>query len=88
MYVHDNSPSGTCPTNHTRLHDCRLNPSYPHYIYFGWRHASNQKEEYETQLERMNNAMSTENQGLQHDNKQLNALIKEYEQTLDTLMSE
>jgi len=36
----------------------------------------------------MNNAMSAENQGLQHDNKQLNSLIKEYEQTLDTLMSE
>ncbi|KAK7469095.1 hypothetical protein VKT23_003586 [Stygiomarasmius scandens] len=34
----------------------------------------------------MNNAMSAENQGLQHDNKQLNSLIKEYEQTLDTLM--
>ncbi|THV05213.1 hypothetical protein K435DRAFT_713147 [Dendrothele bispora CBS 962.96] len=44
------------------------------------------KEEYEAELERMNNAMAAENQGLQHDNKQLNSLIKEYEQTLDTLM--
>jgi hypothetical protein len=34
----------------------------------------------------MNNAMSAENQSLQYDNKQLNALIKEYEQTLETLM--
>jgi len=27
-----------------------------------------------------------ENQALQHDNKQLNALIKEYETTLETVM--
>ncbi|KIK07997.1 hypothetical protein K443DRAFT_672882 [Laccaria amethystina LaAM-08-1] len=45
------------------------------------------KEEYETELERMNATMMTENQGLQHDNKQLNALIKDFEQTLETLMS-
>jgi hypothetical protein len=44
------------------------------------------KEAYDGELERMNNAMSAENQGLQYDNKQLNALIKEYEQTLETLM--
>lgn len=44
-------------------------------------------EEYDTELEHMNAAMSQENQALQHDNKQLNALIKEYEQTLETLMS-
>jgi uncharacterized protein YaaN involved in tellurite resistance len=44
-------------------------------------------EEYDSELERMNVAMSAENQGLQHDNKQLNALIKEYEQTLETLMT-
>jgi len=35
----------------------------------------------------MNAVMAAENQGLQHDNKQLNALIKEYEQTLETLMT-
>ena len=35
----------------------------------------------------MNAVMAGENQSLQHDNKQLNALIKEYEQTLETLMS-
>jgi hypothetical protein len=35
----------------------------------------------------MNAAMTTENIALQHDNKQLNALIREYEQTLETLMS-
>ncbi|TFK40628.1 hypothetical protein BDQ12DRAFT_679779 [Crucibulum laeve] len=45
------------------------------------------KEEYDAELERMNSAMSAENQSLQHDNKQLNTLIKEYEQTLETLMS-
>jgi len=45
------------------------------------------KEEYDSELDNMNAAMMLENQGLQHDNKQLNALIKEYEQTLETLMS-
>lgn len=35
----------------------------------------------------MNAALSTENQSLQYDNKQLNSLLKEYEQTLDTVMS-
>lgn len=35
----------------------------------------------------MNAAIATENQGLQHDNKQLSSLIKEYEQTLETVMS-
>lgn len=45
------------------------------------------KEEYEGELDRINSAMISENMSLQHDNKQLNGLIKEYEQTLDTLMS-
>lgn len=45
-------------------------------------------EEYDAELEHMNTTMAQENQNLQHDNKQLNALIKEYEQTLETLMSE
>ena len=44
-------------------------------------------EEYEAEVENMNTVMTAENQSLQHDNKQLNALIKEYEQTLETLMS-
>jgi hypothetical protein len=44
-------------------------------------------EEYEAEVENMNTIMTAENQNLQHDNKQLNALIKEYEQTLETLMS-
>ncbi|KAK0487316.1 hypothetical protein IW261DRAFT_1447215 [Armillaria novae-zelandiae] len=35
----------------------------------------------------MNTMMSSENQNLQYDNKQLNTLIKEYEQTLETVMS-
>ncbi|KAJ7254344.1 hypothetical protein B0H12DRAFT_1017084 [Mycena haematopus] len=42
---------------------------------------------YDAELERMNAAMTTENIALQHDNKQLNALIREYEQTLETLMN-
>ncbi|KAF4617461.1 hypothetical protein D9613_006090 [Agrocybe pediades] len=45
------------------------------------------QEEYDRELENMNASMSAENLNLQHDNKQLNSLIKEYEQTLETLMS-
>jgi hypothetical protein len=44
-------------------------------------------EDYDAELERMNTAMMAENQALQHDNKQLNTLIKEYETTLETVMS-
>ena len=44
-------------------------------------------EEYNAELERMNAQMSAENLALQNDNKQLNALIKEYEQTLENLMT-
>jgi hypothetical protein len=43
-------------------------------------------EEYDAELEHMNSAMMAENQALQHDNKQLNVLIKEYETTLETVM--
>ncbi len=43
-------------------------------------------EEYDAELERMNSTMIAENLALQHDNKQLNALIKEYETTLETVM--
>lgn len=35
----------------------------------------------------MNADMITENQGLQYDNKQLNSLLKEYEQTLESVMA-
>ena len=35
----------------------------------------------------MNAALIIENQQLQHENKQLNVLLKEYEQTLETVMS-
>ena len=42
---------------------------------------------YNAELERMNAAIAAENQVLQNDNKQLNALIKEYEQTLESLMT-
>ncbi|KAJ7147545.1 hypothetical protein C8R43DRAFT_1237330 [Mycena crocata] len=45
------------------------------------------KELYDAELERMNSQMTLENIGLQHDNKQLNTLIREYEQTLETLMN-
>jgi hypothetical protein len=42
---------------------------------------------YESELERMNASMTADNHALQRDNKQLNALIKEYEQTLENVMS-
>lgn len=35
----------------------------------------------------MNAALIIENQQLQHENKQFNVLLKEYEQTLETVMS-
>lgn len=35
----------------------------------------------------MTSVIAGENQALQYDNKQLNLLIKEYEQTLETLMT-
>ncbi|KAI0670996.1 hypothetical protein C8Q78DRAFT_1078944 [Trametes maxima] len=41
---------------------------------------------YEAELERMNVAMSAENQTLLNDNRQLSALIREYEQTLEKTM--
>jgi len=44
-------------------------------------------EEYEAELERMNASILAENRDLQYDNKQLNALIREYEQTLENVMS-
>ncbi|KAJ3531741.1 hypothetical protein NMY22_g8029 [Coprinellus aureogranulatus] len=45
------------------------------------------QEEYDAALEQMSAGIAAENQGLLHDNKQLSSLIKEYEQTLETLMS-
>ena len=48
---------------------------------------SPQTEDYDVELDRMTNAITAENQALQYDNKQLNLLIKEYEQTLETLMT-
>lgn len=44
-------------------------------------------EVFESELERMNASFIIENQNLLHENKQLNAMLKEYEQTLDTVMA-
>ena len=44
-------------------------------------------EEYNDALEKMNNQMSAENYVLMNENKQLGALIKEYEQTLESVMA-
>ncbi|EJT98423.1 hypothetical protein DACRYDRAFT_24492, partial [Dacryopinax primogenitus] len=45
------------------------------------------KEVFESELERMNAHLVLENQSLNHENKQLNVLLKEYEQALDVIMS-
>ena len=42
---------------------------------------------YDTELERMNAAMSAENMTLLNDNRQLSALIREYEHTLENVMA-
>ncbi|KAI0726235.1 hypothetical protein C8Q72DRAFT_784086 [Fomitopsis betulina] len=46
------------------------------------------KDVYDAELERMNAAMSVENQTLQNDNRQLNTLVREYEQTLENVMTQ
>ncbi|CAK9779930.1 hypothetical protein CC85DRAFT_287600 [Cutaneotrichosporon oleaginosum] len=43
-------------------------------------------EEFQTELEAFASHLVLENQTLQHENKQLNTLLKEYEQTLETVM--
>ncbi|KZT57465.1 hypothetical protein CALCODRAFT_496112 [Calocera cornea HHB12733] len=45
------------------------------------------KEVFESELERMNAHLVVENQTLNHENKQLNILLKEYEQALDVIMT-
>ncbi|THV06552.1 hypothetical protein K435DRAFT_743671 [Dendrothele bispora CBS 962.96] len=45
------------------------------------------KEFFDSELERMNAQIIIENQTLLHENKQLSLLLKEYESTLDTIMS-
>ncbi len=45
------------------------------------------KEVFESELERMNASLIIENQQLLHENKQINSLLKEYEQTLETVMA-
>lgn len=44
-------------------------------------------EKFEEELEKLNNQFVLENQGLANDNKQLAVLVKEYEQTLENVMS-
>lgn len=44
-------------------------------------------EEYNAALEKMNAQMSAENTALANDNKQLGTLVKEYEQTLENVMT-
>ncbi|KAI6044828.1 hypothetical protein EDC04DRAFT_2560725 [Pisolithus marmoratus] len=45
------------------------------------------KEAYDAELQRMNASLLSDNQTLQHDNKQFGVLIREYEQTLENVMS-
>ena len=43
-------------------------------------------ETFESELERQNAHVIIENHSLLHENRQLNTLLKEYEQTLETIM--
>ncbi|KZT72945.1 hypothetical protein DAEQUDRAFT_704740 [Daedalea quercina L-15889] len=45
------------------------------------------KEVFESELERMNAHIIIENHALVHENRQLSLLLKEYEQTMETIMS-
>jgi len=45
------------------------------------------QEAYNAELEKTNASVLAENQNLLNENKQLNALVREYEQTLETIMS-
>lgn len=45
------------------------------------------KEKFDSELERLNSQLVMENQGLTHENKQINLLLREYENTLETVMS-
>jgi len=44
-------------------------------------------QEYTVELDRMTSALSTDNAAIAHDNKQLAALIREYESTLEAVMA-
>lgn len=44
-------------------------------------------EEFESELERMNVNLVLENQNLQHENRQMSILLKDYESTLETVMA-
>lgn len=44
-------------------------------------------EEFESELERLNVSLVLENQGLQHENRQLSILLKDYEGTLEAVMA-
>jgi hypothetical protein len=44
-------------------------------------------ESFESEIERTNAQIFIENQSLLHENKQLSALLKEYEGTMETIMS-
>ncbi|KDN45740.1 hypothetical protein K437DRAFT_224042, partial [Tilletiaria anomala UBC 951] len=44
------------------------------------------KENFESELEKINVALVRENTALQHENKQLNQLLREHEQTLESVM--
>ncbi|GAA5889716.1 hypothetical protein JCM16303_007149 [Sporobolomyces ruberrimus] len=45
------------------------------------------KEEFDSELERLNVSLVMENQALQQENRQLSSLLKDYESTLDAVMS-
>ncbi|UZJ57424.1 hypothetical protein CBS101457_006744 [Exobasidium rhododendri] len=45
------------------------------------------KEKFESDLEKLNSQLVVENQSLSHENKQMNMLLREYENTLESVMA-
>lgn len=50
-------------------------------------HTLSHTEEFESELERLNVSLVLENQSLQQENRQLSILLKDYENTLETVMA-
>ena len=57
------------------------------YVLSDRSHAWSRAEFFESELERTNAQIVIENQTLLHENKQLSMLLKEYEGTMETIMS-
>jgi uncharacterized coiled-coil protein SlyX len=45
------------------------------------------REKFDSELEKLNSQLVMENQSLSHENKQMNLLLREYENTLESVMA-